>query len=173
MSPLEMDPILTTLLRNALEATLLALGVGLLSKVFKVTAPARHLLWLLVLLKLSLPPAALQPWGLSRLCAEGAACLLDRSKAVESPRVVTGAAAEPPSPDPLEPPSVETLIEPETPGERVLPAALVAWGNPAVGWVRPSRHAITASYPTFVLAKRWLCCKGSTRLCCSPGWANC
>ena len=67
-----MEALLGHLLWNALEATILAAGIWLASRVLKVGPSLRHALWLLVLAKLLLPPIAVQPAGLSALSVRGA-----------------------------------------------------------------------------------------------------
>jgi beta-lactamase regulating signal transducer with metallopeptidase domain len=54
---------------NALEATVLALAIAIGARLFKLGAPLRHVLWLLVLLKLVFPPLVAHPLGLSSACA--------------------------------------------------------------------------------------------------------
>lgn len=70
--------VVTTLLWNALEASLLTvLLVGLL-RARNFSAPIRHLLWLLVLAKLFMPPLALDCYGFSRACRAGWSWLNER-----------------------------------------------------------------------------------------------
>jgi beta-lactamase regulating signal transducer with metallopeptidase domain len=59
------DAFLGNLFWNAAEASVLAVAVAVACRVRRITAPARHLLWLLVIVKLLLPPIAVQPLGLS------------------------------------------------------------------------------------------------------------
>jgi beta-lactamase regulating signal transducer with metallopeptidase domain len=81
------DNLATALLWNVLEATLLALGLACALRLVRLTAPLRHVLWLLVLLKLLFPPVLVHPLGLSAGVAEGWS-LLQRS------------ACRPPYPEP-------------------------------------------------------------------------
>jgi len=55
---------------NALEATVLALAIFLALKIWKASAPLRHLLWLLVMVKLLIPPFVLNSPCLSSACLE-------------------------------------------------------------------------------------------------------
>src|SRR5437867_1995581 len=53
------------MLWNAMEASLLALTVALACRLLKLRAPLRHTLWLLVVIKLFVPPLAVHSYGLS------------------------------------------------------------------------------------------------------------
>src|SRR5262245_40435745 len=68
---------------NALEASALAVAVALMSCRSRscrrrARAAARHLLWLLVLVKLLLPPVLVDPLGLGNACARAAEWLRAR-----------------------------------------------------------------------------------------------
>ena len=63
-----MAGLLHNLMWNALEATLLALIVAAVAQLAKLRAPVRHVLWLMVLLKLLVPPVAVHSFGLSGIC---------------------------------------------------------------------------------------------------------
>lgn len=60
-----------SLLQNALEATVLAAGLLVLTRSVAISAPLRSALWLLVLAKLLLPPLPIHSAGLSALCRSG------------------------------------------------------------------------------------------------------
>lgn len=54
-----------TMIWNALDATLLALVVAVVARAVRPSAPVRHVLWLLVMLKLIMPPLVGHSLGLS------------------------------------------------------------------------------------------------------------
>ncbi len=60
-----MAGLLNSLMWNGLEASVLALVLVGVARFYRLSAPARHLLWLIVLLKLLAPPVALHSFGLS------------------------------------------------------------------------------------------------------------
>jgi beta-lactamase regulating signal transducer with metallopeptidase domain len=67
--------LLDGMLWNACEASLLAVLIALGARVVRLSAPARHMLWLLVLGKLIMPPLAAHPFGLSGGCMRAAGAL--------------------------------------------------------------------------------------------------
>ena len=70
-----MASLLDNMIWNALEASILALAVGFVIRIHKLSAPLRHVLWLMVVVKLLLPPVVAHSFGLSRGCAGAARSL--------------------------------------------------------------------------------------------------
>ncbi len=93
--------VVTTLLWNALEASLLTVVLVGFLRWRKFSAPLRHLLWLLVLTKLFMPPVAFDSYGFSGACHEGWRWLsehLETTVVWEGPEAWNGKAL---SPEPL------------------------------------------------------------------------
>ena len=91
---------------NAIEASFLALIVAVVSRVLSLSAPLRSALWLLVLVKLLLPPVPVLPAGLSALCRAGrdaARFALEASPRAAPPIESCPAPHPPPSPAALLP----------------------------------------------------------------------
>ena len=63
--------VVTTLLWSALEASLLTVLLVGFFRWRRFSAPLRHLLWLLVLVKLFMPPVTLDSYGFSGVCHGG------------------------------------------------------------------------------------------------------
>src|SRR5262245_59806153 len=55
---------------NAVEASLLALAVAVVVRHVRLSAPARHALWLIVLLRLFVPPVGIHSCGLGACCTK-------------------------------------------------------------------------------------------------------
>ena len=106
-----MAGLLNNLMWNALEATLLALLVVVAARLCRITAPARHMLWFIVLLKLFVPPVAVHSIGLSGWCARAAERATDYAAKYD-----TDASAKPgptivPSDSILEPAEFNPTVE--------------------------------------------------------------
>src|SRR5688572_8440526 len=127
---------------NAIEATVLALVVAAASRVLSLSAPLRSALWLLVLVKLLLPPVPILPAGLSALCRAG------RDAARSALEALPGAALPVESlPAALPPPSL-TAAEPPPEHESL---ALDAGFSEGVGNEVPALEEEEAA-PTIVFA---------------------
>ncbi len=133
-----MSGILQVLAWNALEASVLALAVALLTATVRMSPPSRHLLWLLVVLKLLLPPVGVHSLGLSGACERAAACMV-RSE------IRRGA---PPSPEGAVPPPAVLPDEP-LPVDEVDPGGEGWWAEPAAALLAGPEPAIEpAAAPT-------------------------
>jgi len=116
---------LQTMLANVLQASVLAVGVALAGKSRKLGAPFLHLLWLLVLAKLLMPPLAVHSLGLSAACsmARDLVCarIAGSASAAEGDidRALPDQEAPPNPPDvrPVAKPSAELLKDPAGTGE--------------------------------------------------------
>jgi beta-lactamase regulating signal transducer with metallopeptidase domain len=91
---------------NALEASVLAVAVGLLIRMVKMGPATRHLLWLLVILKLIIPPVGVHSLGLSGACSRVAELLArpggQEMSSPSRPSEVAGAAIVLEDPEDLE-----------------------------------------------------------------------
>jgi beta-lactamase regulating signal transducer with metallopeptidase domain len=76
---------LSGFLLNALEASVLAGAVLFFARLWKLAPPVRHLLWLMVVVKLLLPPFPFSSLGLSGLCARAVEGLVPSSERAASP----------------------------------------------------------------------------------------
>src|SRR5213593_4281526 len=95
---------------NALDATLLALIVAAVARLAKLRAPVRHVLWLMVLLKLLVPPVAVHSFGLSGICTSAVEQV--RGYAVQWPAPTQAAVPDRVIPlDSIDEPSSDALSE--------------------------------------------------------------